>query len=300
MITDLTKIKQVLCSNRADLAFVVGNGINRFAYGESQDISWNGLLLNVWQQISNRTLSDISTGISLTEFYDIMEFEAGSIDSVRLKVVDLLERWKPVEYHSWLQNKLADWDVPLLTTNFDRNLDNGLRFHKLEGGGTGFTDFYPWNVYFSNAALSSPTKGFGVWHINGMVGYRRSIRLSLSEYTGLSARVRSFLHEEDSLDDFNLKNKSYWKGCNTWLHIIFNSSLCILGLALDENETFLRWLLIERAKYFGRFPDRKKKGWYICRPNEVSEGKRFYLDYLGFELVVLDSFDDIYKGVVDI
>ncbi len=300
MINRLDTIKQELLRNKSDLAFIVGNGINRFAYDENQDVSWNGLLLNVWQQISHRTLSSISTGISLTEFYDIMEFEAGSIDDVRLKVANLLDQWEPVEYHIWLQNKIANWNVPLLTTNFDRNLDNGLRINKLEFGSTGFTDFYPWNVYFSNTELLSSTAGFGVWHINGMVGYRRSIRLSLSEYTGLSARVRSFLHKEESIDDFNLKNQNYWKGYNTWLHIIFNSSLCIFGLALDENETFLRWLLIERAKYFSRFPERKKKGWYICRPDEVSEGKRFYLDYLGFELVVLDDFDDIYRGIVDI
>ena len=97
----------------------------------------------------------------------------------------------------------------------------------------GFTDFYPWNVYFGNTVLSYPTEGFAVWHINGMVGYRRSIRLSLSEYMGLSARVRSFLHKEESIDDFNFKNQNNWKGYNTWLHIIFNNSVCIFGLYFD-------------------------------------------------------------------
>lgn len=189
MISDLSVIKQVLNCNKSNLAFIVGNGINRFAYAQNQDVSWNALLLDVWQQISSRTLSDISNGISLTEFYDIMEFEAGSIDEVRLKVVELLNKWEPVEYHKYLQNKIIEWNVPLLTTNFDRNLDDGLRFNKLENTNIGFTDFYPWNVYFGNKVLSSPTEGFAVWHINGMLNYRRSIRLSLSEYMGLSARV---------------------------------------------------------------------------------------------------------------
>lgn len=300
MISDLSVIKQVLNRNKSNLAFIVGNGINRFAYAQNQDVSWNALLLDVWQQISNRTLSNISDGISLTEFYDIMEFEAGSIDEVRLKVVESLDKWQPVEYHKWLQNKVAEWNVPLLTTNFDRNLDDGLRFNKLENGNIGFTDFYPWNVYFGNTILSYPTEGFAVWHINGMVGYRRSIRLSLSEYMGLSARVRSFLHKEESIDDFNFKNQNNWKGYNTWLHIIFNSSLCIFGLALDENETFLRWLLIERAKYFRRFPERRKKGWYVCKSDEISEGKKFYLDYLGFEMVTLENYEEIYKGLLEV
>ena len=121
MISDLSVIKQVLNRNKSNLAFIVGNGINRFAYAQNQDVSWNALLLDVWQQISNRTLSNISDGISLTEFYDIMEFEAGSIDEVRLKVVESLDKWQPVEYHKWLQNKVAEWNAPLLTTNFDRN-----------------------------------------------------------------------------------------------------------------------------------------------------------------------------------
>lgn len=102
MISNLSVIKQVLHRNKSNLAFIVGNGINRFAYAQNRDVSWNALLLDVWQQISNRTLSNISNGISLTEFYDIMEFEAGSIDEVRLKVVDLLDKWEPVEYHKWL------------------------------------------------------------------------------------------------------------------------------------------------------------------------------------------------------
>lgn len=79
----------------------------------------------------------------------------------------------------------------------------------------------------------------------------------------------------------------------------FNSSLCIFGLALDENETFLRWLLIERAKYFRRFPERRKKGWYVCKSDEISEGKRFYLDYLGFEMVTLENYEEIYKGLLE-
>lgn len=212
MINSLERLKQVLSENRYDLAFIVGNGINRFAYGCIRDVSWNGLLLEVWQQISYRTMSDISSGISLTEFYDIMEMEAGSIDKVRQKVVDLLGEWRPAEYHKWLQEKISlDWDVPLLTTNFDMNLNEGLTLNKLESENLKFTDYYPWNVYFSNTELNYSTEGFGVWHINGMLKYKRSIRLGLSEYMSLSSRVRTFLHKEDGLDDFDLKNQNRWK-----------------------------------------------------------------------------------------
>ena len=61
----------------------------------------------------------------------------------------------------------------------------------------------------------------------------------------------SFLHKEDGLDDFDLKNQSRWKGYPTWLHIIFKKSLCIdvykrqilRSLLTNLNQSILmRWL----------------------------------------------------------
>mgnify|MGYP001777253533 CR=1 FL=1 len=297
---DINELKRTLSDNHSNLAFIVGNGINRYAFGNAQDTSWNGLLLKVWRKISDKPLTNISQGISLTEFYNIMELEAGSINRVRNEVVETLNSWQPVDYHKWLQDKIVDLDVPLLTTNFDKMLEFGLNQKKIKSiHKIGFTDYYPWNVYSGEKELEIPTEGFGVWHINGMIDYRRSIRLGLSEYIALSSRVRSYLHGSDGLEIFDIKNQAYWKGYNTWLHIIFNSSLCIFGLALDENETFLRWLLIERAKYFNKFPERKKNGWYVCKSNGMSDGKKIYLDYVGIEIVFLDNYTDIYEGIFD-
>ncbi len=308
-MSELESIQNELRFNKHHLAFFVGNGINRYAYDKAKmpqaNLSWNDLLLDVWRQIQgNPSLTNISKGISLTEFYNIMEMEAGDIDKVRMKIVDIIETWKPVQYHEWLQHTMIDWNVPLLTTNFDRNLDYTpyitLPIHKMElSSQQKFTDYYPWNVYFSNQKLTNPIQGFGVWHINGMVGYRRSIRLSLSEYTRLASRTQKYLHGDDRLYDFDEKNKNYWQGLHTWLHIIFNCSLCVFGLTLDENETFLRWLLIERARYFRKFPERNRQGWYVCKKDEtIPEGKKMYLDYVGLRLVQLDSYEDIYERML--
>lgn len=49
-----------------------------------------------------------------------------------------------------------------------------------------------------------------------------------------------------------------WDGAASWLHIVFNSPLLIFGLGLEENEVFFRWLLIERARYFKKFPIEEK------------------------------------------
>ena len=79
-----------------------------------------------------------------------MEMEAGSIDKVRQKVVDLLGEWRQDEYHKWLQEKISsDWDVPLLTPNFDMNLNEGLTLNKLASENLKFADYYPCLLYTS-------------------------------------------------------------------------------------------------------------------------------------------------------
>ena len=79
---------------------------------------------------------------------------------------------------------------------------------------------------------------------------------------GSVGRARAWLHRGGDRRLFSGKSPDNWLGKNTWVHIIFNSPLLIFGLALEENEVFLRWLLIERARYFKKFPDRRKKAWY--------------------------------------
>jgi len=111
---------------------------------------------------------------------------------------------------------------------------------------------------------------------------------------GSVERARKWLHkgEEDRL--FSGKNHSLWQGHNTWLHVVFNSPLLIFGLKLEENEVFLRWLLIERARYFKKFPDRKKSAWYVRKSDDKDDGKFFFLKGVGIELVTVDSYNQIY------
>ena len=64
-------------------------------------------------------------------------------------------------------------------------------------------------------------------------------------------------------------------------------------LTLDENEVFLRWLLIQRTKY-SRMYDRQLKGWYINK--NIPKGKRFFLEQLGFEVVDIQGCDNLYNA----
>ena len=302
MITEISKAKEVLTKyiDNKDISFIFGNGINRHENKENSDISWNDMLLKVWDAVSPKTLSEIARGITMTEFYNIMEIEAKSSKEVRDKTVDIIRSWKPSSYECKLEKRLIELDCPVLTTNFDGNIEKELVRYKMKTK-NGFSDYYPWNVYYSNKELNNPLDGFAVWHINGMQDYPRSLRLSLSEYINLTSKTRTYIHSSDAIDNFDKKNIINWKGYRTWLHLIFNSNLCIIGLALDEQETFLRWMLIERLKYFARFKDRKKYGWFVCCEDDIkNQGKKMFLEYLGFEIICLQNYPDIYENLLDV
>ena len=78
------------------------------------------------------------------------------------------------------------------------------------------------------------------------------------------------------------------------MHIVFNNPLLIFGLGLNENEVFLRWLLIERARYFRKFPDRKKPAWYVHTDDLKNSGKAFFLEGVGIQMIESNDYDEIY------
>ena len=74
-----------------------------------------------------------------------------------------------------------------------------------------------------------------------------------------------------------------------WLHIIFTKNLFIFGLKLEENEVFLRWLLIQRAKY-SKLYHRELKGWYV--DTDIEAGKKFFLEKVGINTINLQDSQD--------
>lgn len=297
------QLKTIISKNKDNIAFIVGNGINRYP-NNPKALSWDDLLIKLWDKFSFTTISEVPKGISITEFYDLLDIESciGKSTNVEIQkeVCRLLESWPSKPHHKKFLEKARTIHAPVLTTNFDLVLPNALKlkqhyFYVKKS----FSRYYPWTTYFGENKLDLPTDDFGIWYINGLFKYPQSIRLGLTHYMGNVEKVRSYLHKgEDSL--FSGKDHKNWKGNNTWLHIIFNRSLCIFGLSLEENEIFLRWLLIERAKYFRKFPDRKNKGWYIInKPDKLDKqylGKKYFFEHIGFEVIETDDYDSIYKS----
>lgn len=290
---NLIELRTYISQQHTRVAFIVGNGINR--YNSNNNYSWDALLSQLWQVVTTHEQYIRPKGISVTEFYDILELKNNNskID-LQKEVTRQLEKWRPRQHHHNIVNKIREWDAPLLTTNFDEVLSDTNVFDTYHLEWT--TDFYPWGTYHGSEELTTPIDGFAIWHINGMRNYPRSIRLGLSHYMGSVERSRKLIRNGNDLS-LNGKAQHNWKGKNTWLHIIFNKDLIIFGLGLEENETFLRWLLIERKRYFQEFPNREYRGWYlhVNELEKISVGKRLFLESVGFEIVEVESFNRLYS-----
>ena len=192
-------------------------------------------------------------------------------------------------------NNIKKKNIPILTTNYDHLMSSALGLNKYRLPGK-FTAFYPWNVYFSDKELANPSVGFGIWHINGMVDYIQSIKIGLSDYMGNVERAREMIQGDYFSDFFVGKDQQKWSGYYSWMHILFNKDLFIFGLSLDENEVFLRWLLLQRAKY-AIIKNRTIKGWFF--DTKISIGKKFFLEKLGIEAHEI-SHDELYNALSDI
>jgi len=290
------EMKSLLRKYRSDIALVIGNGINLYGPA-SRTNSWHDLLVKLAGKHLPAKLRSIPDGVALTEFYDVLELTSTkSVSGVSLQqeFCDLMASWQYYEHHQRIVEWAQKADAPILTTNFERVLSDAGKCTLQRTKNGGFTDYYPWENYYGSKQITDPSQEFGIWHVNGMQHYRRSIRLGLTHYMGSVERARGWLHKGNERRLFSGKNVHDWDGAASWLHIVFNAPLLIFGLSLDENEVFLRWLLIERARYFKQFPDRKKSAWYV-HPGELkNEGKQFFLEGVGVLPFRVASYDEIY------
>lgn len=210
MITTLKEAQRIINSSNEHLAFIIGNGINRFAFDNRIDTSWGRLLLDAWDGASFSTLSSIGKGITYTEFYDILEMEADPKD-ITASIIARIKNWGTAEYHDKLRNALMRIDRPVLTTNFDLCLEGESMQKTIVRHPTvkrGFSPYYPWEVVYTpdpKFSISDIYK-FGIWHVNGCIDYPSSLKLSLSSYTRQGRRAVDFLHSKNYEDDFNGKD----------------------------------------------------------------------------------------------
>lgn len=294
-----TTLKSLLTRNHRELALIIGNGINKFGSAPRSN-SWADLLATLSQQVVGNT-EPIPSDIALTEFYDLLELKHDpkrSGVSLQKSFCQLMQEWKPQDHHASIVSWAKKNGCPILTTNFENTLGRSGDCKLLSISTKGFTDYYPWSSFYGDEELSDPCAGFGIWHVNGMERYPRSVRLGLSHYMGSVQRARGWMHRGNERLFFSKSPDRPWLGVSTWLHIVFHKPLIIFGLALEENEVFLRWLLIERARYFMKFPMKKKEAWYLHADRNSSAGKLFFLEGVGITPMQVDDYKELYGSRV--
>lgn len=302
--------------DKGRLAFVLGNGINRYA-NNTKAISWESLMRTLWQEAKiSENFPEIKQGLSLVEKYDIMCVKMDDAWKNILKANQGLVKktFSQGYFLESFQKQLMKLRVPVLTTNYDNYLEKDLKKYLFENRALYKKDYsatYPLNEYYANEKLTSEDdiyNNFSIWHIHGTINHLESLRLGTADYMGLLTYVKNYINDVAHMynvtkehQEWGIKDKARNKEEKyqpTWLNIFYNCSLCINGLGLDPSEIFLRWLLISRKKYLDRIGS-DAKGWYICSLQDLDEGKKYFLQNVGINIVVIEDLDVRYRTLFD-
>lgn len=279
-------LKRITSGYDQSSAWLVGNGPNLNA---GIMPSWKELLENA----GDMTVQLDIEGLSNTEVYDLVELNSTRGHDVKERVKSLLQI-KPsdsLQVHERLMNLARELNVPVLTTNFDEALEKSVQAEIIHLKPKNMTRFYPWESYYGFEKHDLPTDGFGIWKVHGDVRYKDSIRLGLTDYMGSAERARKLIHNgPDRL--FQGKRQRYWKGHTTWLHIWFNRPLVIFGLSYEQDEVFLRWLLIERKRYKDYYGDPMEVTFIST--GELKPSARNLMQNLGVHIERVTDYAEIY------
>ncbi|MCX6879364.1 MAG: SIR2 family protein [Verrucomicrobia bacterium] len=327
-------VRSIFTSESPQLALLIGNGIN-LAAGATEGISWDDLMSRLVNEAAERARDPTQALItlmrllerthgqrsaSLPEVFDILEATgtmAADPTAPRIKqpdlqsrLADLLKDMKPGEPHAKLVNWAINAQVPILTTNYDHCLQDAIpnqacAQHRLKNG-RAQSDYYPWDRYYSTHALTDPATSFAIWHVHGDRAMKRSIRAGLDQYMGMVERLRQLkrpvaleILTEPSAEPTSAP--AYFKA--PWLRVFMGRKLWIQGLALHADEVSLRWLLIQRFRYWKLYqpnPHGGPTGWYVHGPTEDSKvgaldaPRRAFFESVGLSVIQIRKKGDMY------
>ena len=87
-----------------------------------------------------------------------------------------------------------------------------------------------------------------------------------------------------------------WPGDRTWLQIILFKPLVIIGFGFGKDETFMRWLLLERARLYETHPQLRKPCWFVDAQSPTFERRKAFLRGIGMTVISTDVHSDIYDA----
>lgn len=246
-----------------------------------------------------------------------------SIDEFR-EMEDIKDGFKQ---HENLLEIANNNQIPILTTNLERNLIRSRVFNKnnyehaiatpIAYTGQYLDRDFMLNGYFTTEENrghineNNISSTFAIWHIHGLISdgktendqetYQHTLCLRDEDYNKRITKLNELL--ENRILNAPVRT-------NTWLDIFMNNDLIILGLSLDSSEKDIRWLLIQRyfyqkelLKLLKKVPEqenifKKIQTIYIYRKeaeeSEMPCGKRAFFESLGIECIPMET-EKIYK-----
>jgi hypothetical protein len=325
----------ILSREKADLALLLGNGIN-LGSGGSGGISWDQLMENLitWAAANSPKPAETATRLkrllergasgetaaSLPEIFDIIEATAtlkpgktgptsNELD-LQSRIAQTLKGMKPGDPHKAVTRWAAQSEVPILTTNYDHcfqdALDSAVCKKRRFGIGKPHSDFYPWDRYYAPNKIADPANAFAVWHIHGDQDLKRSIRAGLDQYMGMVERLRKLKRSVakeilSGPDEDQPRDPAFHAA--PWLRIFMGNKLWIQGLGLRAAEVSIRWLLVQRFRYWRRYRPRLhgENGWYVHGPTDRSgrldKERRIFFESVGLKVIEIPKPDDAYLNL---
>lgn len=285
-----------ILSMRKPPTLLIGNGINR--HGQTNGgghQSWEGLLQKIAGDYGIALSKEQLEHMSSTERYDILDLARPieNRDSLQKKFCELMADWAPHRHHKRVISWAKQHKAPVITVNFDELLSQSVDAEFVRPP-EGFTDYYPWRCHFSDHRINDAASEFAIWHAHGMARYSRSVRLGLTHYMGSVQRARGLIYGKGGLRDKKLFSRKDWVGQGTWLEPFFFSPLLVLGFGFEKDETFLRWLFMERARFYRVRPDQKTAAWFVQKIDDKAEHRKRFLDELGIQSIYVKDYPDIY------
>lgn len=327
-----SRAKAVL-NGENEIALLIGNGINN-AVKNNRGISWKQLMESLVAEASGyaenpdkarirllRLLTENEhkrTPASNPEVFDLIESTCNLVPgsssptrerlSLHNRIAELFARMEPGAPHRALISWAAARGVPVMTTNYDHCLQDAVEAapRRIFGTRRLLSDRYPWNRYYAPQSVRDPIDSFAVWHIHGDRSLKRSIRIGLDEYMGMVERLRKLKHgvAKEILSgprEDQTRDPAYHAA--PWLRIFMGRKLWIQGLALHGDEVSLRWLLIQRFRYWKRYKPghRRCSGWYIHGPvkicGKLDDGRRAFLESVGLQIIEINKSENIYENL---
>lgn len=300
-MTDINELKKNL--SQGEYAYLIGNGINLANGGTG----WDQLLKSVVSSLVGRGTYIYDAigkqGITNTEIQNIIPLEYNRKRGESISPKEIMQHvCNSVSNLVFPQNHMLDYiknnNAEILTTNYDLNIENYLwkekgNFQRTRDGNEFYktSNFYPWDYYYCEKANNRTGKTSSVWHIHGDIDHWQSIILSLSQYVGASNKAKNQINMSDQTHKLE-------KCAGTWLHSLFTKPLIIAGLALDPQEFFLRYLLIERAGWIKFHGIRMQPSFYLSRAHEEKKpGKSQFLSFLGIKTILFRD-NNIYNDPI--